>query len=36
MATHFTLALVLLSSFLAVAALAIYMVDIESKNRALD
>ncbi|KUE89619.1 MFS transporter [Cupriavidus necator H16] len=36
MASQFTLALALLSSFLAVAAIAIYMVDIESKNRALD
>lgn len=36
MASQFTLALALLSSFLAVAAIAIFMVDIESKNRALD
>ncbi|WP_260153967.1 MFS transporter [Cupriavidus alkaliphilus] len=36
MASQFTLALVLLSSFLAVAALAIFLVDIESKDRALD
>jgi putative MFS transporter len=36
MATQFTLALALLSSFLLVAAVAIGMVDIESRNRALD
>ncbi|NML17115.1 MFS transporter [Azohydromonas caseinilytica] len=36
MATRFTLALFLLSSFLVVAAVAIRMVDIESRNRALD
>ncbi|NSX17998.1 MFS transporter [Cupriavidus taiwanensis] len=36
MASQFTLALALLSSFLAVAALAIFLVDIESKDRALD
>lgn len=36
MASHFTLALVLLSSFLAAAALAIRLVDIESRQRALD
>ncbi|WP_232540332.1 MFS transporter [Azohydromonas aeria] len=36
MATHFTLALALLSSFLVAAAVAIGCVDIESRNRALD
>ncbi len=36
MATQFTLALALLSTCLAVAAAAIWMVDIESKGRALD
>ena len=36
MTTRFTLALVLLSSLLAVAAVAIWMVDIESRHRALD
>lgn len=36
MASQFTLALALLSSFLAVAAAAIFLVDIESRNRALD
>lgn len=36
MATHFTLSLVLLSSFLVLAAGAIWMVDIESRNRSLD
>ncbi|WP_298235218.1 MFS transporter [uncultured Azohydromonas sp.] len=36
MASHFTLALVLLSSFLAAAAMAIWLVDIESRQRALD
>ena len=36
MATQFNLALGLLSSFLAVAAFAIFMVDIESKDRALE
>jgi len=36
MASQFTLALAILSSFLAMAALAIFMVDIESRNRALD
>ncbi|SOE52062.1 Niacin transporter NiaP [Orrella dioscoreae] len=36
MATHFTLSLFVLSALLAVAALAVKMVDVESKNRALD
>lgn len=36
MASHFTLSLLLLSVFLAAAAVAIWMVDIESRNRALD
>ncbi|RUR71232.1 MFS transporter [Variovorax guangxiensis] len=36
MATQFTMALILLSSFLAVASVAIWMVDIESKDRALE
>jgi putative MFS transporter len=36
MATRFTLALALLSSFLLVAAVAIGRVDVESRNRALD
>jgi putative MFS transporter len=36
MATHFTLALVMLASFLVVGAVAIACVDVESRNRALD
>lgn len=36
MATHFTLALVMLSSFLLVGAVAILCVDTESRQRALD
>lgn len=36
MASQFVLALVLLSSFLILAAVAIWIVDIESRNRALD
>lgn len=36
MATHFTLALVMLSSFLLMGALAILCVDAESRQRALD
>lgn len=36
MTTHFTLALVMLSTFLLVGAFAISMVDVESRNRALD
>lgn len=36
MSTHFTLSLVMLSAMLLLGALAIYMVDVESRNRALD
>jgi putative MFS transporter len=36
MATHFTLALALLAGCLAVGALAILCVDVESRNRALE
>ncbi len=36
MTTHFTAALIMLSSMLVIAALAIKMVDVESKDRALD
>ena len=36
MATHFTLALAVLSSMLVAAAFAIRAVDVESRNRALD
>lgn len=36
MATQFTLALVLLSSFLVAAAIAIRIMDVESRNRALE
>lgn len=36
MATHFTMALASLSAMLAVGALAIWGVDVESRNRALD
>jgi putative MFS transporter len=36
MATHFTLALVMLSSLLVAGAVAILCVDMESRNRALD
>lgn len=36
MATHFTLALALLSGCLALGALAILCVDVESRNRALE
>lgn len=36
MATHFTLALAMLATFLALGALAIRFVDVESRNRALE
>lgn len=36
MATHFTLALVVLSTMLVAGALSIWAVDVESRNRALD
>jgi len=36
MTTHFTLALVMLSSFLLVGAVAVLCVDTESRQRALD
>lgn len=36
MATHFTLALAMLAGFLALGALAIQYVDVESRNRVLD
>lgn len=36
MATHFTLALGMLAAFLAIGACAIQVVDVESRNRALD
>lgn len=36
MASHFTLSLVMLSAILAMAAAAIWNVDVESRNRALD
>jgi putative MFS transporter len=36
MASHFTLSLLLLSTFLVVSAFTIGMVDVESRNRALD
>jgi putative MFS transporter len=36
MATHFTLSLVMLASFLAAGALAVLCVDVESRNRALE
>ena len=36
MATHFTLALGMLAAFLAIGALAILCVDVESRNRALE
>ncbi len=36
MATHFTLSLFVLAALLAVAAFSVKMVDVESKNRALD
>ncbi|KOF53684.1 MULTISPECIES: MFS transporter [unclassified Achromobacter] len=36
MSSHFTLALVVLSSMLAAGALSIWAVDVESRNRALD
>ncbi len=36
MATHFTLALGMLAAFLAIGAAAIGLVDVESRNRALD
>lgn len=36
MATHFTLALAMISTMLAVAALAVSAVNVESRNRALD
>ncbi|KAF1038159.1 MAG: putative niacin/nicotinamide transporter NaiP [Herbaspirillum frisingense] len=36
MASHFTLSLVMLSSFLVAGALAILCVDVESRNRALE
>jgi putative MFS transporter len=36
MATHFTLALIMLSGFLLMGAIAILCVDTESRQRALD
>jgi putative MFS transporter len=36
MSTHFTLALAMLAAFLAVAALAIMLVDVESRRRPLE
>lgn len=36
MASHFTLALIMLSGMLLLGALSIWMVDVESRNRALD
>jgi putative MFS transporter len=36
MATHFTLSLVMLASFLAAGAIAVLCVDVESRNRALE
>lgn len=36
MDSHFTLSLLLLSTFLVVSALTIWMVDVEYRNRALD
>jgi putative MFS transporter len=36
MAAHFTLALAMLAAFLAIGALAILCVDVESRQRALD
>jgi putative MFS transporter len=36
MATHFTLSLVMLAGFLAIGAIAILCVDVESRNRALE
>lgn len=36
MATHFTLALAMLATFLALGAVAIRFVDVESRNRALE
>jgi putative MFS transporter len=36
MAAHFTLALVMLAGFLAIGAIAILCVDVESRNRALE
>ena len=36
MSTHFTLALALISSMLVAGAIAIAMVDVESRNRVLD
>jgi putative MFS transporter len=36
MATHFTLSLVMLACFLAIGAIAILCVDVESRNRALE
>jgi putative MFS transporter len=36
MTSHFTLSLVVLSSMLVAGAVAIWSVDVESRNRALD
>lgn len=36
MVTHFTLALIMLSGMLLLGALSVWMVDVESRNRALD
>jgi putative MFS transporter len=36
MATHFTLALVMLAGFLVLGALAVLSVDVESRRRALE
>jgi putative MFS transporter len=36
MTAHFTLALLMLAAFLALGALAILCVDVESRNRTLD